>query len=454
MRVGLARAVLLVMVAGTLVAGCADRTAQSEPRFASVLLTDSRESKTERTVFTPDTPRVYVLFTLTGVPAGTVIRSVWVAEKTGVTESNTTLDEATLTMGGAQISGSFWYSRPTNGWPPGEYRVDLYIGERQAEMRRFRIEAQVSSASEPPVPFASKGWIFENGVYANQRHGLRIAVPAGWRTGDEARFSERILWVMSKLDDAGRERLGTNITHTAIGQASVQEFFNDDLQGFRQATYEEGGQTKPLFTVLETGKIGAQPAVHYIRNTDQSRGLNLYSARNGFGYIIVFKWTADATSEELAELQSVARSVGYGDLPFAVAGPGAPGASPPAAAAPIPTPAGEARIDPIVFATDVQNGRPVGAASTFPAGTRRIYAYFRYLGLRSEDRLEGTWFKDGQELMKRSATVAEALGSNAPAAGTLWFWSEWEQGLSAGSYRFELRLNDSLVREGTFQVTP
>lgn len=272
--------VILLAVAGILVGGCAGRGAQSGPRFASVLLiTDSQDSKTEKTVFAPNTPRIYVLFTLAGVPAGTVIKSVWLAEKTGVTEPNTTLDEATLTMGGAQTSGSFWYSRPTNGWPPGEYRVGLYIGERQTETRRFRIEGQASSPATPAVPFASKGWAFEGGVYVNQRHGLRIAVPAGWRTGDEARFSERILWVMSKLDGAGRERLGVNITHTAIGQKSAEEFFNDDLQEFRQATYEEGGQTKPLFTVLETGKIGTDPGVHYIRNSDQSRGLSLYSAR-------------------------------------------------------------------------------------------------------------------------------------------------------------------------------
>ncbi|MDR7464153.1 MAG: hypothetical protein QN152_06305 [Armatimonadota bacterium] len=444
------RTVVLV-VAGILAAGCAGGSAQSGPRFVSVLLADSRESKTEKTVFTPDTSRIYVLFRLAGVPAGTVIKSVWVAEKTGVFEPNTTLDQATMTMGGAQTSGSFWYSRPTNGWPLGEYRVDLYIGERQAETRRFRIEARASSPPTPAVPFASKGWAFENGVYVNQRRGLRIAVPAGWKIGDEARFSERILWVMGRLDPADRERLGVSIAHAAIGQASAEEFFNDDLQGFRQATYQEGGQTKPLFTVLETGKIGADNGVHYIRNTDQSRGLNLYSARNGFGYIVVFKWAADATAEELAELQSVARSAGYGDLPFASAGPGGPAASTSPAPA---TPVGGARIDPIVFATDVHNGQPVGAASAFPAGTRRIYAYFRYLGLQPEDRLEGTWYKDGQELMKRSATVSEAVGDNPPPAGTLWFWAGWEQGAPTGSYRFELRLNGSPVREGTFQVTP
>ncbi|MDR7545585.1 MAG: hypothetical protein QN120_15185 [Armatimonadota bacterium] len=94
----------------------------------------------------------------------------------------------------------------------------------------------------------------------------------------------------------------------------------------------------------------------------------------------------------------------------------------------------------------------MGAASTFSAGTRRIYAHFRYAKLRPEDSLEGAWFKDERELLRRSTTVAQALGSNAPAAGTLWFWVEWGQGAPAGSYRFELRLNGSLVRERTFLV--
>jgi len=444
----------LILAAGMVVAACGSRSAQSGPRFASVTLTDDEASKTEKTVFAPDTPRIYVVFALADVPQGTVVKSVWVAEKTGVAEPNTKLDEATLTMGGAQNSGRFWYSRPTSGWPVGEYRVDLSIGERLAETRRFKIERQASSTSSA-VPFASRGWTLEDGVYVNQRHGFRIAVPAGWTTGDEARFSERLLWVMARLNDAGQERLMTNITHTATGQASADEFFNSELESFKQTTYEDGGQTKPVFTVLETGTIGPDPALHYVRNTDQRRGLNLFSVRHGFGYIVVFQWVADATADELKELQAVARSMGYGDLPFATAGPGAPGAASPSAAsppAPSSAPAGVASGAPIVFATGVRNGQPVGAASTFAAGTRQIFAFVRYQGLRPEDRLDGIWFRDDREFTRQSTTVAEVFGSSAPPAGKLWFWVEWQQGAPAGSYRFELKFNGQATTQGTFEI--
>lgn len=445
---------VLILAAGIVVAACGSRSAQSGPRFASVILTDDEASKTEKTVFAPDTPRVYVVFTMANAPQGTVIKSVWIAEKTEVADPNTTLDEATLTMGGAQNSGRFWYSRPTNGWPVGEYRVDLFIGERQAETRRFKIEGQTSSTPAATVPFGSKGWTLEDGVYVNQRHGLKIAVPAGWTVGDEARFSERLLWVMARVSDAGQERLMTNITHTATSQASADEFFTSELESFKQTTYEDGGQTKPVFTVLETGKIGPDPALHYVRNTDQRRGLNLFSTRNGFGYIVVFQWAADATADELKELESVARSMGYGDLPFATAGPGAPGAALPATASPpaaSPGPAAAAG-EPIIFATGVQNAEPVGAATTFRAGTGRIYAFVRFQGLRPEDRLEGIWFQDGKELARQSTTAAESFGARIPPVGKLWFWVEWKRGAPAGSYRFELKFNGQATTQGTFEI--
>ncbi|MDQ7842435.1 MAG: hypothetical protein QN141_03435 [Armatimonadota bacterium] len=459
--------VVVIVAAGIALAACGGKSAQPGPRFASVVLTDNPESKTEKTIFAPDTPRIYVVFTLAAVAQGTAVKSVWIAEKTGVADLNTKIDEAMLTMGGAQTSGRFWYSRPTNGWPVGEYRVELYIGEQQAATRRFRIEGQATSTPAAPVPFASKGWTLENDVYVNQRHGLRIAVPEGWKTGDEARFSKRILWVMSKLDGAGRERMGVNITHVSIGQADAEEFLNSDLESFKQATYEEDGATKSLFTVLETGQIGSNPAVHFIRNSDQSRGLSLYSARNGFGYIVIFKWAADAATEDLSQLQSVARSIGYGDLPFATAGPGAPGAvsppaSPPAAtpavpstmpAAPSPRSAGVDTGTPIVFATGVQNAKPVGAASTFPTGTRRVDAFVRYQHLRREDRLDGIWFRDDRQFMRQSTTGAEIFGGGTiPPSGRVWFWVEWKEGAPAGSYRFELQFNGQAITQGTFEI--
>jgi len=111
-------------------------------------------------------------------------------------------------------------------------------------------------------------------------------------------------------------------------------------------------------------------------------------------------------------------------------------------------------ISPITFTATTQNGRPVGAARSFAAGTRRICAVFRFAGLRAADRLEGRWLRNGQRLFVQSTTLEEVFGPRFPGNGRLWFWIEWEGGATPGTYRFELRLNGQPARTGTFTVRP
>lgn len=139
--------VLVLVVLG--VAACSRGTAQpkGEPRFATVVLTDDKESKVSKTSFAPDTPKVYAVFTLADVPSGTTVKSVWIAARTDVAAPNYRLDEASLSMGGSITSGNFSFSRPTSGWPPGEYRVELYIGDRLGHTARFQITKPTSDAA-------------------------------------------------------------------------------------------------------------------------------------------------------------------------------------------------------------------------------------------------------------------------------------------------------------------
>lgn len=266
--------VLLVLVVVS-AAACGRGTGQpkGEPRFATVVLTNDKESTVSKTSFTPDTPKVYAVFTLADVPSGTTVKSVWIAEQTEVAAPNYRLDEASLTMGGSVTSGNFSFSRPTSGWPPGEYRVELYIGDRLGHTARFQITKPTSDVAPPAG-----------------------ATPSG---------------------------------STAVSEATI------------------------------------------------------------------------------------------GD---------------------------------IIFATDVQNGRPVGATTSFEPGPRRIYAFFPYKGLRPEDTVEGLWTKDGEELQKRSDTVGAILGSRYQPTGNLWFWIGWSDGAPTGSYRFEISVNGRAASSGAFEV--
>jgi hypothetical protein len=452
------RLIILLVVAAVSVAACRGRTAQpaGEPRFASVVLTDNKDTRVEKTTFAPDTPNLYAVFTLADVPANTTVKSVWIAEKTDVAPENYQIDGTSLTVGGSTNSGNFSLSRPTNGWPAGQYRVEMYIAEKLAHTARFQVEG--SGASPPPAtppptttaattPFASKGWVFDNGVYVNAQHNLRVQVPTGWVTGNEQRYSERILWVMSRLDTSGNERLGSNISHIRA-QATSEQFFQNELQSFQQVTYQAGNETKRLWTVTGSGKVKDDLyGLEYVRNDDGTRGRNLHFVRNGFGYVIVFKWAANATPEELTELNRVAMSMGYGDMNFATS------MFPATAAPPTPTGPSTAVIGDIIFAPNLQNERPVGAATKFRTGARRIYAFFPFRDMRPEDKVEAIWFKDGEQLYTQKTTLREVLGSNVKPFGNLWFWLSWSDGAPRGSYRIEIRVNGQPAQTGNFEVT-
>ncbi len=112
------------------------------PRFATVVLSDSREGTVEKTVFSPDTEKVYVVFTLAEVPPETSLRVLWIAEQVEGVRAGDSIGEYELKAGGPLDRGNFSLSRPADGWAPGTYRVELYLGGELAHSARFRIESR------------------------------------------------------------------------------------------------------------------------------------------------------------------------------------------------------------------------------------------------------------------------------------------------------------------------
>jgi hypothetical protein len=111
-----------------------------DPRYEDITVTDDKDSAVARESFTPDTPKIFVVCRLADVPAGTRLKSVWIAEKTDVAPPNYEIDSYELTGGGDMNRISFSFSRPDAGWPAGDYRVDLYIDGNPVDSARFRVK--------------------------------------------------------------------------------------------------------------------------------------------------------------------------------------------------------------------------------------------------------------------------------------------------------------------------
>jgi hypothetical protein len=139
--------ILPFLVAATLALLPAGLSAQkatptAEPRFERVVSSDSTLTREEKTVFLPDTPKIYILYRIADAAQGTRLKSVWYAEKVEGFVANAKLANLSSQTGaGSRFMGSFSCNKPPQGWWPGLYRVELSINDKPAKTVAFRVKA-------------------------------------------------------------------------------------------------------------------------------------------------------------------------------------------------------------------------------------------------------------------------------------------------------------------------
>jgi hypothetical protein len=111
----------------------------ASPRYTEMVLSDARGGAAKST-FKPDTAKIYLHAKLTDVPRGSTVKSEWIAEKTKVAPPNFKMDASELKVGPMINSVDFNMSKPTKGWPPGDYRIDLFIDGKPAGKVKYKVE--------------------------------------------------------------------------------------------------------------------------------------------------------------------------------------------------------------------------------------------------------------------------------------------------------------------------
>ena len=100
------------------------------------------------TTFTPDTEKIYALFKTDGVKSGDKMRGVLIAEDVGdAAPPNTKVLETRIDMEGDTQDGDFNFTKPTNGWPLGKYRVDVYLNGDLVTTAKFTVNAAAKKKS-------------------------------------------------------------------------------------------------------------------------------------------------------------------------------------------------------------------------------------------------------------------------------------------------------------------
>jgi len=101
------------------------------------------------TTFASTTPKLYAIFKTEGAKTGDKIRGVLIAEDVGdVAPANTKVLETILDIEGDTEAGDFNFDKPTNGWPVGKYRVEIYVNDELATAAKFTIKAATKKSSD------------------------------------------------------------------------------------------------------------------------------------------------------------------------------------------------------------------------------------------------------------------------------------------------------------------
>lgn len=131
------RAILLFLVVPLLLLLAACEFSASTANVGSAVLARDEAGTEPTTIFTP-TDTFYLIVELNNAPDDTTVRAAWYAVDVGdVAPANTLIDEATLTSG----SGTLTFDLVSDTqWPPGTYRVELYLNDELSQTIEFSVQ--------------------------------------------------------------------------------------------------------------------------------------------------------------------------------------------------------------------------------------------------------------------------------------------------------------------------
>ncbi len=106
-------------------------------QVASAVDEETYEPTTVTDTFNTKSPIVYMTGTVDNVTPGQVIRAEWFYSEE---DGDTFMDEASVELVDEISAILFSYDKPEDGWPTGEYMIDIYIDDSYMETLDFTVE--------------------------------------------------------------------------------------------------------------------------------------------------------------------------------------------------------------------------------------------------------------------------------------------------------------------------
>jgi hypothetical protein len=112
------------------------------------------------------------------------------------------------------------------------------------------------------------------------------------------------------------------------------------------------------------------------------------------------------------------------------------------------------RVGLIVFARGESGAQPVGRSDRFRAGTKVVYAFLDFEGLRVGDTVMATWFKGAEKLRDQTLRISAGESADFAHKPHVELSMTFDGGARPGGYFLEIRINDGLAQFGGFAVDP
>jgi hypothetical protein len=109
------------------------------PKQLSVTLAKERSGKAI-TTFSSSTSEIYARWQGRRLRQGAKVKAVWIAENIGEDfPQDYKVDEASAVTETPSAHGAFTLTRPEDGWPPGDYRVEFYVDDVLVDAVKLKI---------------------------------------------------------------------------------------------------------------------------------------------------------------------------------------------------------------------------------------------------------------------------------------------------------------------------
>jgi hypothetical protein len=119
----------------------------SGPAIAKATMAKGSDGESPTTVFAGDAEKFYCYVQMRGKTAGAKVSARWIAVEVQGVNPNSEIDSSQVALEGEQNLINFSLGRPANGWPPGKYRVDLYLGDSLEPVRSLSFNVALAGES-------------------------------------------------------------------------------------------------------------------------------------------------------------------------------------------------------------------------------------------------------------------------------------------------------------------